>query len=524
MAQKETPNDDLDGIKPAIYKRRWKILASLCASLLVVMVANSSLNLALPGMAVALNLSSTELTWIVDIYVLVFASLLFTASTVADRFGRKRIMQAGLIMFVLGTVYAGFFATTSSEVIAARAIMGIGGAMVMPTTLSILNNIFPRKERPRAIAIWSGIAGGGIALGSIASGFLLEHYTWESLFVFSAIIGAVGLLFNQFLTPESRDENKTPVDWFGGVLSVIGLLGLVYAIVEAPVHGLLAADVMIGYIVGIIALATFVWWQKRTKYPMLDMSLFKHAAFSVSAVSVMLAFFALMGAFFSMSQLFQLILGYTPIESAVKMLPIMLTMILFSPIVPNIVKKIGARWTVTAGLLLISISFLIMSRWTVDATYFDIIWPQVIMMAGMSLTMTPATSVMMAAVPRNRAGMGSAMNDTTRELGGALGIAVLGSVLSSVYGSKIIETVSGLPAQAMELIENSLPTALVVAKDLGAAGETIALLAKEAWMSGLSNAFLIGSAIVFIAAIIAVIWLPHSHKQNEDDTLTAANN
>ena len=512
-------NDPLDGIAPAIYNRRWQILATLCASLLLVMLGNSSLNLALPTMAEQLNLSTLDLTWVVDIYSLIFASLLFTTSSIADRWGRKTIMQIGLLVFLAGTVYAGFFAQTGFEVIVSRAVMGLGGAMVMPTTLSIINNVFPRRERAKAIAIWSGIAGGGVALGSVASGFLLEHYSWESVFIFSAAVGAIGIVFNQVLTPNSHDENHTPIDWPSGALSVIGLLGLVYGIIESPSNGFFAPDVLTSMIVGISALAAFIWRQFKLEHPMLDMELFKHPAFSISALAVTLTFFALMGIFFSMSQLFQLIMGYGALESSLRMLPLMMLMMITAPMVPSIVKKFGTRWTVSSGLLLVAAAFAIMSRWPVEVSYGHVVGSMIIMMTGMALTMTPATNMMMSAVPRNRAGMGSAMNDTTRELGGALGIAVLGSVLGSVYSQQIADAVTNLPEQARQAAEGSLTGALMLAESLGPAGDTIVGAAKEAWMHGLSQSMLIAAGIVLIAAVAAGIWLPHRHHDGQDDEI-----
>lgn len=510
---------ELDGIEPSIYKRRWKILVAMCVSLLLVTIGNSSLNLALPTIAKDLSLTTIQLTWIVDIYSLVFASLLFVASAVADRYGRKLIMQIGLFIFLIATLYAGFIAGSGTEIIIARAIMGIGGAMVMPTTLSIIENVFPRKQRARAIAIWSGVAGGGIALGSIVSGFLIQSYSWQSVFIFSAIICASGIILNQIVTPNSRDEKQTPVDWISGALSVIGLLGLVYGIIEAPSKGLDDTTVILGLAFGIVGIVLFVLRQLRIKHPMLDMKLFKNTAFSVSALSVTLTFFALMGVFFSMSQLFQLIMGYGALESSLRMLPMFMLMMISAPFVPNIVKKIGTRWTVTTGLVLVATSFLIMSQWPTIPAYWQVISTMLVMMTGMSLTMTPATNMLMSSIPRNRAGMGSAMNDTTRELGGALGIAVLGSLLSSVYSSKIATSLTLLPAQAREVANNSLAGALAVAEKMGPLGKSLAMSAKQAWMSGLSNAVSVAAAIVIVAAIIAAIWLPHHQKSSEDDEI-----
>jgi EmrB/QacA subfamily drug resistance transporter len=506
-----------ENIDSSIYKRRWNILAAMCLSLLLVIIGNSSLNQAIPTLAKELSLTSLQLTWIVDIYPLLFASLLFTFSAVADRYGRKLVMQIGLGVFLSATIYAGFVANSGVELIGARAVMGIGAAMVMPTTLSIIENVFPKKERARAIAIWSGVAGGGIALGSIMTGFLLEHYAWQSVFVFSTILGAVGFIFNQWITPNSRDEKQTPIDWLSGGLSTIGLLGLVYGIIEAPSHGITDTPVMLSLLAGIAGVGLFIWRQLRIKHPMLDMKLFKIPAFSISALSVTLTFFSLMGIFFSISQLFQLIMGYSTLEASFRMLPIFLLMMLSAPFVPNIVKKYGTRWTVTAGLVLVSGSFLIMSQWPTVPQYWQVLGSMLVMMTGMSLTMTPATNMLMSAIPRNRAGMGSAMNDTTRELGGALGIAVLGAVLSSVYSNQVANAVSKLPVQIQETASNSLAGALAVAEKMGPLGDGLSVAAKTAWMNGLSRATIIASAIVGVAAIVASIWLPHRHEDGADD-------
>lgn len=511
--------EDVDGIEPAVYARRWKILAVLCLGLMLVTVGNSSLNLALPTLARDLDLTSLQLTWVVDIYVLIFASLMFTASALADHYGRKTVMQIGLAIFLLATLYAAFIAGSGIELIVARAIMGIGAAMVMPTTLSVIGNVFPRHERARAIAIWSGVAGGGIALGSIVTGFLLEHFSWHSVFYFSLIVGGIGFVLNQLLVPNSRDEHHTPVDFLSGVLSVVGLFGLIYGIIEAPSHGLDDTTVLAALAVGVLGLGAFIWRQLRIEHPMLDLRLFKNHAFSVSALSIMLVFFALMGIFFSMSQLFQLIMGYSTMESSIRMLPIMMLMMLTAPFVPNIVKKVGVRWTVAAGLTLVSIAFLIMSQWPVVPSYWQVVGGMLVMMVGMSLTMTPATNMLMSAIPRNRAGMGSAMNNTARELGGSLGIAVLGAILSSDYTAKITNALTGLPSHMQEVTTNSLAGALSVADKMGSVGGDLAMAAKAAWMSGMSQSMLIAAGIVTVAAVVAAVWLPHHHKKGEDDEL-----
>lgn len=508
---------DLDGIDLKVYKKRWWTLASMCLALLGVMLANSSLNIALPHMSVDLGLTQLDFTWIVNVYTLVFASLLFVAGAFGDRYGRKLAMQIGMAIFVVGSLYAAMFAQNATELIIARVVMGIGGALVMPTTLSIINNAFPRGERARAVAIWSAIAGVGMMVGSVISGLLLEHFSWHSLFYFSAIIAVVGFVANHVLSSESKDEEESPVDWLGGVLSAVGIFGLVYGITEAPSKGILEFEVFLSLLVGIVGLVAFVLWELKAKSPMLDMKLFKNRPFSVSSLTLTLTFLAMSGVFFSMGLLIQLILGMSPLESSLAMIPIMLPMMFFGPMVPSIVKKFGARTTIALGLLVTSVAFVAMSTWTAEMTYWHLLLTMWVMMIGISAAMTPGTNILMSAVPRNRSGMGSAMNDTTRELGGALGVAVLGAILSAAYAANVHETASKLPAAAAEAVEGSLAAAVALTDKMGEAALPVLDAAKEAWMSALGTASLTAAGIIFVASVIAFIALPKHTK--DSDTL-----
>lgn len=513
-----TPHDQLEGIDPVTYGRRWWILGTLCLTLLGVMLANSSLNMALPMMSTDLGLGQLELTWIVNVYTLVFASLLFIAGAVGDRYGRKLAMQIGLAIFTVGSLYAGFLAQNGTELLIARIVMGIGGAFVMPTTLSIINNTFPKKERARAVAIWGAVAGVGMMFGSIISGILLEHFTWHSLFFFSAIIAVIGLVANQYLAHESKDENESPVDWLGGVFSAVAIFGIVYGITEAPSAGLSDTLVLVSLIGGIVALAAFIFWELRSKSPMLSMELFKNRAFSVSSLTLALVFLAMSGVFFSMSQLMQLIMGYSALQSSLLMVPLMLPMMFLSPFIPSVVKKLGARLTIAGGLLITAVAFVIMSTWTQDMTYWHLFGTMVVMMLGISAAMTPGTNILMASVPRNRSGMGSAMNDTVRELGGALGVAVLGAIISATYETQIRDTASAFMGPVREGLESSLAVALSVAEKLGPAAETVASAAKEAFMGGVTHAALIAAVVIFISALIAYFGLP-KHTSKDSDTI-----
>lgn len=509
---------DIEGIDPVTYSRRWWILGTLCLTLLGVMLANSSLNMALPMMSKDLGLSQLDLTWVVNVYTLVFASLLFIAGAVGDRYGRKLAMQVGLAIFTVGSLYAGFLAQTGTELIIARIVMGIGGAFVMPTTLSIINNTFPKSERARAVAIWGAVAGVGMMFGSIISGILLEHFSWHSLFYFSAAIAIIGLIANQYLAHESRDEEESPVDWLGGLFSTIGIFGIVYGITEAPSMGLSDPLVATSLIGGVVAIGAFILWELRAKFPMLDMKLFKNRAFSVSSLTLTLVFLAMSGVFFSMSQLMQLVMGYSALESSLRTIPLMLPMMFISPLVPSIVKKIGARVTISLGLTITSVAFVIMASWTKDMTYGLLAVTMLTMMLGISFAMTPGTNILMASVPRNRSGMGSAMNDTTRELGGALGVAILGAIISAVYESKMAETTSHFPEQIQAGLESSLAVAINVAEHLGPAADTVVNAAKDAFMGGISQAAITAAAIIFAAAVTAFLGLP-KHQSKSDDII-----
>ncbi len=507
---------NLEGIDPQAYHRRWWILGTLCLTLLGVMLANGSLNMALPLMSADLSLKQLELTWVVNVYTLVFASLLFTAGAVGDRYGRKLAMQIGLAIFTAGSLYAGFLAQNGTELIISRIVMGIGGAFVMPTTLSIINNTFPKSERARAVAIWGAVAGVGMMFGSVISGVLLEHFTWHSLFFFSGIIAIIGFVANQYLAHESRDEEENPVDWLGGLFSSLAIFGIVFGITEAPSEGLLDPMVAASLIGGIVALAAFILWELRTKSPMLDMSLFKNRAFSVSSLTLTLVFLAMSGVFFSMSQLMQLVMGYSALEGSLLMIPLMLPMMFISPFIPSVVKKFGARATISGGLTLTAIAFFAMSTWTQDMTYWHLFGVMLVMMLGISAAMTPGTNILMASVPRNRSGMGSAMNDTTRELGGALGVAVLGAILSAVYSDKIREAASAFSGAVKEGLESSLAVAISVAEKLGPAADTTVHAAKDAFMGGISTAAMIAGVLILVAAIIAFVGLPKHVSKDSD--------
>ena len=507
---------DYEGIDPDVYHRRWAILAVLCTSLMIVIIGNTSLNVAIPTLGEELDASISSLQWMVDSYALVFAGLLFTAGTLGDRFGRKGALQGGLVLFLVGAMVASI-AESSGTVIAGRAIMGVAAAFVMPSTLSILTNVFPAHERPKAIAMWAGISGGGAALGPIASGFILEHFHWGWVFRINVPIILLALVAGALIVPKSKDPEEQPLDLPGAALSIVGLAALVYAIIEGPHEGWFSVHTIVVFAVAVAAMGLFVLRELRTDHPMLDLRLFKDRRFSVASGGMTLTFFAMFGTFFLVAQYFQLVLGYSPLKSGLLQLPMAVVMMAVAPQAPKLVARFGAARVVPAGLTFTAIGLFVFSQMQVDSPLAFIYVSVIPLALGMALTMTPLTTLIMASVPLNRAGVGSAMNDTTRELGGALGVAILGSVVTSVYASDIADMAARVPeGDARRAVESGLTGAVKFANEAPAglqqlAGEALDA-SKQAFVSGMSLAAIVGASIVVIAAVLSYRLLPHGEQ------------
>jgi EmrB/QacA subfamily drug resistance transporter len=510
-AETERPNVMVD---ESAYERRWKILAVLCTSLMVVIVGNTALNVALPTLARELDASISAQQWMVDAYGLVFAGLLLTAGTLGDRFGRKGALQAGLSVFLAGSLYAAF-SHTAWAVITGRAVMGVGAAFIMPATLSILTNVFPANERGKAIAIWAGISGAGGAVGPVASGFLLEHFAWGSVFFVNVPIILIALGAGYVLLPKSRDPHPEALDPIGAVLSIAGLGSLVYAIIEAPGRGWLSGFSVLGFGISITLLCGFLWWELRTANPMLNLRYFLDPRFGVASGVITLIFFAMFGFFFLMTQYFQLVLGYGTLEAGLKQLPFAAVMMAVAPNSPRLAARIGTNRAVSIGLIGISLSMALFAFFGAHTPYLTVLPVVMIMAAGMALCIPSMTGSIMSAVPLGKAGVGSAMNDTTRELGGALGVAVLGSLVASRYHNRLSSALHLLPETTHGQANESLAGALHAASDLGgSAGNQVAAIARNAFLSGMHLAAIVASAVVFLAAGIVYRRLPSGNPHS----------
>ena len=487
---------------PDIHERRWWILAVLCLSLVVVVAGNASLNVALPTLVRELDATQTQLQWLVDAYALVFAGLLLPFGALGDRYGRKGALQIGLVIFSVAAVLASG-ADDATQVIVLRAAMGIGAALVMPATLSLLSAAFPPRERPRAIAIWAGFAGAGGAIGMLASGLLLEHFWWGSIFLVNLPVVALSLVVGARILPTSRDSQRRPLDPLGSVLSVVGLGSMLYAIIEGPSLGWTSTEVVGGFVVGALGLGAFGWWERRTEHPMLELSWFRDARFASGAATITLAFFAMFGVFFLLTQYLQFVLGYSPLGAGIASLPMAVMMVLTAPRSAAVVVRFGPRRTATTGLLILATGLFGMTLLTPTTPYVAIAVILVTTGLGTGLVMPPATGQIMSALPIDKAGVGSAVNDTVREVGGATGVAVLGSVMAVAYRGGLTEVLAGVPAAARGAAESSVAAALELvqrAPDPAAAEAVV----KAAFTDAIGTAFLVACLATVVNA--ALVW------------------
>ncbi|MGZ4688949.1 MAG: MFS transporter [Acidimicrobiia bacterium] len=492
------------------YSRRWWTLAVLCLSLLIVFVGNSSLNVALPTLSRDLHATTSQLQWVVAAYSLVFAGLLFSTGALGDRFGRKGALQLGLVGFLVGAALASE-STQMWQLISCRALMGASAALIMPSTLSILVNVFPPHERSKAIAIWAATTGAAGAIGPVASGFLLGHFWYGSVFLVNVPIITIALIAGWFLVPKSRDPEQGKLDPLGAVLSIVGISSLVYGLIQAPDKGWGSAPTLGAFAIAAVVLAVFVAWELRVDEPMLDMHFFRNPAFSTGTGGMILVFLAMFGVMFLVTQYFQLVLGYSPLSSALRMLPMAPIMIIVAPMTPRLSRKFGAHRVVSLGMVFVTIGLLMFRALDLHTPYLYVLACFIPLVSGIALTMSPMTAAIMGAVPARRAGAGSAMNDATRELGAALGVAVLGSIAASHYASGVSKLVGGLPAGQQSAAETSLAGALETASKLPAtAARALTVGSQEAFVGGVHLAVTVGAILAAVAAVIVYRYLPKS--------------
>jgi len=500
---------------------RWLALAVLCVPLLIISLDNTVLNVALPTLVRKLNATDSELQWIVDAYVLVFGGLMLVSGSLADRVGRKRTFIAGLAVFAVCSLWAAF-SGSAAMLIAARASMGLGATLIMPATLSIITNTFTdRGERQRALGIWAGTTGAGVALGPIVGGLLLAHFSWGSVFLINVPIALLGVVLAIPLVPNSLDPHAQRPDPVGSLLSIAGIGLLLWAIIEAPVHGWTSPLVVGAGAGGLVVLATFVAWEARSSHPMLKVRFFRQRSFSAAIACNGMVMFGLMGALFAMTQFLQFQLGYSALQAGVRMLPAAGGIAVIAPLSPVLVRRLSTKLTVALGLLVVAGGLWQISGASVTTTYTGQLAGSIMLGVGAGLTFPACVGSVMGTLPREHLGVGSATNGTFVQVGGALGVAIVGSALSARYQHRMTDALARQHvAHAIhETILGSLGAALGVAERVGGvAGALLSEAARSAFMSGMDLGLEVAAGVALAGVLAALLALPFRATPAEDSS------
>ena len=482
------------------------ILATVCAAVLAINLDTTIVNVALPSISRELSASTRQLQWVVDGYNLAFAGLVLAAGSLSDRFGRRPALIVGLVGFALASA-AGALVDSAEALVVARFAMGTFAALIFPTTLSIISNTFrERRERAAALGIWGAVVGLGVALGPLTGGVLLEHFYWGSVFWALVPLALVTAVATYLFVPESRDPSVPGLDRVGLVVSVAMLASLTYTIIEAPSRGWSSPATLGGFAAAGALLLTFVLWERRTPHPMLDVTLFKDRRFSAASGAVTITFFALFGFIFLVTQYFQFVRGYGALSTGARILPVALSIAVASVVGAALAPRIGTKVVVTTGMVLFGAAFLWISTSSVATSYAHVIVPEMVLMGlGMGLISTPATESILLVLPPARAGVGSAVNDATRELGGTLGVAVVGSIFSSVFGAHLASgSYAALPGDVLGRAQDSVGVAQVVAgRDPG-----LVTAFHDSFLAGMSTACILVGLLCLAGAVAAAFLLP----------------
>ncbi|MEU5316857.1 MFS transporter [Streptomyces sp. NPDC021056] len=462
------------------YARRWWALLVLCLSLLIIVMANTALTVAAPAMTEDLGLSSADLQWVIDGYTVPYAALMLLLGAIGDKYSRRGALLLGLVVFGGGSVF-GYFADSSTAVIAARAVMGTGAAMIMPATLSLLASTFPRAERAKAITVWTATSGVAIAAGPLVAGALLENHDWTSTFLINVPVAALAIVGALVLVPPSKARDRGRIDYVGGLLSVVWIGSLVYMIIEGPHFGWGVKAIGAAVVAG-AGLLTFVLWELRHPRPVVDVRRFTDRGFAGSNLAVALFFLAVFGAFYYLTQHLQFVLGYSALETGLRMLPLAGAVFAGSALTGFLTPRVGMKWTVTAGMVGGTAALALLTQVDAGSSYGDFVAPLAVLGLAIGLALAPATDAIMGAFPESELGVGGAVNDTSIELGGSLGIAILGSLLATSYSGRLADATSGskLPAATLDTAQDSVGAGYAVAQGIGEQARQVAGQAAKA--------------------------------------------
>jgi EmrB/QacA subfamily drug resistance transporter len=499
-------------------RRPWITLGVLCVTILVISIDNTILNIALPTIVRTLHATSSQLQWVVDAYAVTFAGLLLTVGSLGDRFGRKWVFLGGLVVFAGGSAGAAW-SGSPDRLTLARIVMGIGAAALMPSTLSILVNVFPdANDKRRAIGVWSGSAGIGVAAGPILGGVLLSHFWWGSVFLINVPICLIGIAATIFLVPNSRNPISRKTDPVGAGLSIVALGLLLWGIIEAPNLSWTSPTILASLGIGVVAIVAFVIWEIRSRSPVLPLQFFSNRRFSAGVSALALVLFALLGMFFLVTQYLQFTLGYSPLDTGLRIGPIALTLLVVAPVAVYLAHRFGTKPVVGAGLGLITLGLILLSRTSITTTYLGDLAPLLLIGIGSGLAMPPCTESVMSSVPLSDAGVGSATNDTAMQIGGALGVAALGTCLNARYQDHVRAALGthAVPHAVQQAILGSVGGALQVAQRLpGPFASELARLARQSFISGMDLSLVLAAIVIAAASIVVVFALPNHQSQLE---------
>lgn len=500
-------DQDIDARIANLSKRRriW-LLTVASTDVLLVITSMVALNAALPDLAVETSATQGQLTWIVDGYTLVLACLLLPAGAIGDRYGRRGALLIGLAIFGLASI-APVILDGPMQIIIARAVAGAGAAFIMPATLSLLTAAFPKSERNKAVGIWAGVASSGAVFGFLGTGILMQFFSWQSIF-YAFTAAAVGMFMLTCTIGSSRDESGTPIDWIGAVLIGAAVAAFVFGVIEAPDRGWTNPVVWGCMAAGVALAVAFAIVELRRTHPLLDIRLFSRPDFATGAVGITFLFFANFGFFFVAMQYMQLILGYSPLGTAFALVPLAVPILILGATLHLYLPKVGLRTAVALGLFLIAVGLFCMRVLDANSSYLEFVWPILIVSAGIGLCVAPTTSAIMGAVPDEKQGVASAVNDTTREVGAAIGIAVAGSVVAAHYSNVLGPALAGFPEQVRGPALESLAQAQVIAGQMGPQGRQVAQLAESAFLQSMHLSLLILSVIIAVAATFVAVWSP----------------
>jgi EmrB/QacA subfamily drug resistance transporter len=514
------PQPSSPGPGSSVHNRRWYILSVLVVSLLVVVLDNTILNVALKTIAdpkEGLGATQSQLEWAINSYTLVFAGLLFTFGVIGDRIGRKRMLVIGLLLFGLSSLISSY-ATSPEQLIWARAAMGLGGAAIMPQTLSIISNIFEPHERGKAIGLWAGAVGIGVAIGPVTGGLLLDHFWWGSVFLINVPVIIAGVVAIVLMVPESRNPNPAKIDLVGVLLSIAGLVLVTYGIIEGGDKASWTEPSVLGPIVGgLLVLAFFVWYESRIDHPALNVKLFRDPRLSASVGAIALVFFGMAGVFFFISIYLQSVRDYSPLQAGLLTLPFAVAQLIFSPRSAAMVQRFGTKATTTTGLIVVFVAILSYQLagthspiWMVEVSFF-------LQGAGMANVMPPATNAVMSVLPREEAGSGSALTNVSRQVAVALGVAILGSVVSSIYRHEMTPHLAGLPKAAGD----SIGATTGIADKLHLPADRLVDYGHTAFVHGMHVASGISAVIALAGVLVVLKWMPGRAKTDAADSASA---